>query len=86
MFTDIVDSTKRALKLGDRRWRELLDQHDRLLRQEIARFRGREASARSAPAIAGTPRQVRGLSDWRAVTVEPLRGPIDSLLDRCRPP
>ena len=42
MFTDIVDSTKRALKLGDRRWRELLDQHDRLLRQEIARFRGRE--------------------------------------------
>ena len=42
MFTDIVNSTKRALKLGDRRWRELLDQHDRLLRQEIARFRGRE--------------------------------------------
>jgi class 3 adenylate cyclase len=45
MFTDIVDSTKRALKLGDRRWRELLDQHDRLLRQEIARFRGREVKA-----------------------------------------
>jgi class 3 adenylate cyclase len=42
MFTDIVDSTKRALKLGDRRWRELLDRHDRVLRQEIARFRGRE--------------------------------------------
>jgi class 3 adenylate cyclase len=42
MFTDIVDSTKRASRLGDRRWRELLDQHDRLLRQEIARFRGRE--------------------------------------------
>ena len=42
MFTDIVDSTKRASELGDRRWRELLDQHDRLLRQEIDRFRGRE--------------------------------------------
>jgi class 3 adenylate cyclase len=42
MFTDIVDSTKRASELGDRRWRELLDQHDRLLRREIARFRGRE--------------------------------------------
>jgi class 3 adenylate cyclase len=42
MFTDIVDSTKRAAELGDRRWRALLDRHDTLLRQEIARFRGRE--------------------------------------------
>lgn len=45
MFTDIVDSTKRASELGDRRWRELLDQHDRVARQEIARFRGREVKA-----------------------------------------
>jgi class 3 adenylate cyclase len=42
LFTDIVDSTKRASELGDRRWRALLDQHDRIVRQEIARFRGRE--------------------------------------------
>jgi class 3 adenylate cyclase/alpha-beta hydrolase superfamily lysophospholipase len=42
MFTDIVDSTKRASELGDRRWRTLLEQHDRIARQEIARFRGRE--------------------------------------------
>jgi class 3 adenylate cyclase len=42
MFTDIVDSTKRAAELGDRRWRALLDRHDTLLREEIARFRGRE--------------------------------------------
>ena len=41
MFTDIVESTKRASELGDRRWRQLLDQHDRLLRHEIERFRGR---------------------------------------------
>ena len=42
LFTDIVDSTKRAAKLGDRRWRELLDQHNGVVRREIARFRGRE--------------------------------------------
>jgi class 3 adenylate cyclase len=42
MFTDIVDSTKRAAELGDRRWRALLDRHDNLLRQEIVRFRGKE--------------------------------------------
>ena len=42
MFTDIVDSTKRAAELGDRRWRELLDQHNDVVRREITRFRGRE--------------------------------------------
>jgi class 3 adenylate cyclase len=42
LFTDIVDSTKQAVALGDRRWRTLLEQHDTLIRQQIARFRGRE--------------------------------------------
>jgi len=45
MFTDIVDSTKRASELGDRRWRALLDQHDQFVRQEISRSRGREVKA-----------------------------------------
>jgi class 3 adenylate cyclase/pimeloyl-ACP methyl ester carboxylesterase len=42
MFTDIVDSTKRAAELGDRRWRALLDRHDSTVRQQLARFRGQE--------------------------------------------
>jgi len=42
LLTDIVNSTKQASELGDRRWRTLLDQHDDLVRQEISRFRGRE--------------------------------------------
>jgi class 3 adenylate cyclase len=42
MFTDIVDSTKRAAELGDRGWRTLLDRHDDTVRQELARFRGHE--------------------------------------------
>jgi class 3 adenylate cyclase len=42
LFTDIVDSTKRAAELGDRRWREVLAEHDRLVRSSLARFRGRE--------------------------------------------
>lgn len=42
MFTDIVGSTERAVKIGDRRWRDLLDTHNALIRQEIARFRGHE--------------------------------------------
>ncbi|WP_457094066.1 adenylate/guanylate cyclase domain-containing protein [Microvirga sp. P5_D2] len=45
LLTDIVDSTKQASDLGDRRWRRLLDQHDDLVRQEISRFRGREVKS-----------------------------------------
>jgi hypothetical protein len=42
MFTDIVDSTRLATDLGDRRWAELLEDHHHLVRRELARFRGRE--------------------------------------------
>ncbi len=40
LFTDIADSTKRAAELGDRRWRDLLDNHNAIMQSEIARFRG----------------------------------------------
>lgn len=42
MFTDIVDSTRRAAELGDRQWRTLLDRHDDTVRQQLDRFRGQE--------------------------------------------
>src|SRR5262249_23735310 len=38
MFTDIVDSTRRAAELGDRQWRALLDSHDGAVRQQLARY------------------------------------------------
>jgi class 3 adenylate cyclase len=41
MFSDIVDSTRRAVELGDRRWRELLESMEGAIRHELARFRGR---------------------------------------------
>jgi pimeloyl-ACP methyl ester carboxylesterase len=40
MFTDIVDSTRRAAEMGDQRWRDLLDNHDRLGRRIIEKHRG----------------------------------------------
>jgi len=42
LFTDIVGATDRAAALGDRRWRDLLDGHHRLVRRQLAAFRGRE--------------------------------------------
>ena len=41
LFTDIVDSTKRAAAIGDRRWHDLLDNHNTLARKAINRFSGR---------------------------------------------
>jgi class 3 adenylate cyclase/pimeloyl-ACP methyl ester carboxylesterase len=42
MFTDIVGSTDRAAELGDRRWRDLLESHNSLIRGALERFKGRE--------------------------------------------
>jgi YVTN family beta-propeller protein len=42
LFTDIVDSTRLATELGDRQWRDLLEQHNELIRRELRRFGGRE--------------------------------------------
>jgi pimeloyl-ACP methyl ester carboxylesterase len=42
LFTDIVDSTRRAAELGDRRWRELLEAHHDEVRRELERYRGHE--------------------------------------------
>jgi class 3 adenylate cyclase len=44
LFTDIVGSTERAAELGDRRWRDTLDAHDRAVRRQLERFRGREVN------------------------------------------
>jgi class 3 adenylate cyclase len=42
LFTDIVGSTQKAAALGDRRWRQLLDNHHATIRRNLAHFRGHE--------------------------------------------
>lgn len=42
LFTDIVDSTKRAASIGDEKWKELIAIHDNHIRIELDRFRGKE--------------------------------------------
>jgi class 3 adenylate cyclase/pimeloyl-ACP methyl ester carboxylesterase len=42
LFTDIVDATARAALLGDRAWRQLLEEHHQLVRSQLQQFRGRE--------------------------------------------
>jgi pimeloyl-ACP methyl ester carboxylesterase len=45
MFTDIVDSTKQAGARGDLAWRDLLEAHDKTVRRELSRFRGKEVKS-----------------------------------------
>ncbi|MGZ4144695.1 MAG: adenylate/guanylate cyclase domain-containing protein [Actinomycetota bacterium] len=42
LFSDIVGSTETAARLGDARWKALLDAHDDMVRRQLARFQGRE--------------------------------------------
>jgi len=42
LFTDIVDSTARMAEVGDRAWRELLEQHHAIVRTQLTRARGAE--------------------------------------------
>jgi pimeloyl-ACP methyl ester carboxylesterase len=67
LFTDIVDSTRRAAEIGDRNWHALLDAHDAVVRVQLSRGAG--AGHRSARRIAH--RRVRGprrrhRRNWRA--------------------
>jgi class 3 adenylate cyclase len=62
LFTDIVGSTDTAAALGDRRWRELLDRHDTLTHEHVARFRGRVVKTTGDGALAtfdGPARAIR---------------------------
>ena len=41
LFTDIVSSTDRAVSMGDRRWKAVLEAHDEIIRDQVGRFQGR---------------------------------------------
>lgn len=45
MFSDIQDSTVLTERLGDRRWLELLGEHDRIIREQLARHDGYEVKS-----------------------------------------
>ena len=67
LFTDIVGSTKRAAELGDRRWRELLREHDSLVRRELERFRGRFVKSTGDGVLATFDGPARGIRCARRV-------------------
>lgn len=67
MFTDIVDATRRAAELGDRRWRDLLETHYALVRAELDRFRGREIDTAGDGFLAAFDGPARAVRAGRAI-------------------
>ena len=57
LFTDMVDSTRLAAKIGDTAWHELLDHHDQTVKAQIGRFGGRlvDSAGDGALSIFNTP-------------------------------
>jgi class 3 adenylate cyclase/mannose-6-phosphate isomerase-like protein (cupin superfamily) len=67
LFTDLVDSTAVAAKLGDRRWRELLSSHFAAARSALDRFGGREVKTTGDGLLATFDGPVRALRAATAI-------------------
>ena len=67
LFTDLVDSTPRAVELGDRGWRELLERHNELVRRELERFRGVELDTAGDGFFASFDGPARAIACARAI-------------------
>jgi class 3 adenylate cyclase len=74
LFTDIVASTEHASRLGDRRWRDLVSEHHRLIRRELTRFRGREIDTAGDGFLAAFDGPARALRAAQSIVraVQPL--------------
>lgn len=74
MFTDIVESTKRAAELGDRRWHALLEQHNDTVGRQLTRFRGQEVKSLGDGFLATFDGPARGVRCAAAIAenVRPL--------------
>ena len=61
LFTDIVGSTEHARQVGDRRWGELLDLHDRVARELVGQLQGRLVKSTGDGVLALFDRPGRGI-------------------------
>ena len=67
LFTDIVDSTRKAVELGDTAWRELLDRHHALIRGLLALYNGVELDTAGDGFFASFDGPGRAISCARAI-------------------
>lgn len=68
LFTDLVKSTEEAVRLGDNRWRELLEHHRDIVRKELARWQGQEINTTGDGFLATFDGPARGVHCALAAT------------------
>jgi len=67
LFTDIVDSTAHLVEAGDKRWRDILDTHDRLALRHVRAHRGRVVKNTGDGVLAAFPSAGDALAAARAL-------------------
>jgi class 3 adenylate cyclase len=77
LFTDLVDSTGLASRVGDRRWRDLLAQHHSDVRRELARFGGREIDTAGDGFLATFDGPAKAIRCGRAVIASSAASGLD---------
>ncbi len=70
LFTDMVDSTRMAGEVGDSRWRRLLEDHQALTRERLARFSGREIKTTGDGFLATFDGPTRAVECARAIVAD----------------
>ena len=68
MFTDIVNSTDHAARIGDRAWRDLLARHHAIVRRELSRYRGHERDTAGDGFFATFDGPARAIGAAQAIT------------------
>jgi class 3 adenylate cyclase/pimeloyl-ACP methyl ester carboxylesterase len=72
LFTDIVGSTQRAVELGDRRWKEILDAHDDAVRRQLDRFGGEAINSTGDGFLAAFDGPARAIRSAQAIASEAM--------------
>ena len=67
LFTDIVGSTEQAARIGDHRWRDVLQRHDAMVRDALRSHRGHEVKTVGDGFLATFDGPARGIRCARAI-------------------
>jgi class 3 adenylate cyclase len=68
LFTDLVGSTQKLAEVGNARWRELVERHNALVRQQLSRFRGQEVDTAGDGFFARFDGPIRAVRCAQAIT------------------
>ena len=68
LFSDIVASTTQLADVGDEAWRRVLDGHDRVVREQIRLYRGREINTTGDGFVVSFDGPARGIRCAQAIT------------------